>query len=88
MVMGQECLSVSPKTDDLFDLMPFVMNCINSTLSAIVFTVVFIFTEFHKILKDHSYQVKASIQNLHQALQNNTLLLFMQSPVIENICKD
>lgn len=88
MVMGQECLGVSPKTDDLFDFLPFVMNCINSTLSAIVFTVVFIFTEFHKILKDHSYQIIASIQNLHQALQNNALLLFTQRPVIENIWKD
>lgn len=43
--MCQERICVSPKADDLFDLLPFMMNCVNSALSTIVLAVVFIFTE-------------------------------------------
>lgn len=60
-----------------------MMNCINSASSTTVLAVVFIFTEPHKTLKDHSCQVRASIQNFLQVQQNNTL--FMPSSVVENM---
>lgn len=83
--MCQECVCVSPMAQDLFGRLPFTMNCIDSALSTIVLAVVFIFTELHKNLKHHSCQIKASIQNFLQVQQNNTLFLFMSSPVVENM---
>lgn len=76
---------VSLKADDLFDLLPFTLNCINSALSTIVLAAVFIFSELHKILKDRSCQVKASTQHFLQEQQHNTLFLLIPSPVVENI---
>lgn len=73
------------KADDLFDFLPFTLNCINSALSTIVLTAVFISSELHKILKDHSCQVKASTEHFLQEQQNNTLFLFIPSPVVEDV---
>ena len=84
----QDCLCASPKADELFGLLPFTKNCINSALSTTVLAAVFIFTELHKILKDCSCQAKASIQNFLEVQPNNTLFLFMPSPVVENIIVD
>lgn len=69
--MCQERMCV-PKADDPLGLSPLTMNCINSALSMIVLAVGFIFTEHHKLLKDYSCQVKASIQNFLRVQQNNT----------------